>query len=86
VLVTRRQNLKNDFEVVCIPYIANNSYALNGRSIWRSTFDCAPAPLPGLTANSLVITGNVIIDRLTLNVNFSLATESALLSIREQPR
>jgi hypothetical protein len=29
-----------------------------------------PAPTPGSTANSLMIAGNVAIDRLTLNVNF----------------
>src|SRR5260370_30224102 len=33
-------------------------------------FTAPPAPPPGSTGNSLVINGNVVIDRLTLNVNF----------------
>ena len=44
--------------------------ALFAKQSSAQTFTAPPAPSPGSTGNSLVINGNVIIDRLTLNVNF----------------
>jgi len=44
--------------------------ALFAKQSSAQTFTAPPAPSPGSTGNSLVINGNVTIDRLTLNVNF----------------
>ena len=44
--------------------------ALIAKQAGAQTFTAPPAPSPGSTGNSLVINGNVTIDRLTLNVNF----------------
>ena len=44
--------------------------ALFAKQASAQSFTAPPAPSPGSTGNSLVINGNVTVDRLTLNVNF----------------
>lgn len=63
------QNVKNGNWVFSRILIADGSFLPHCNSIRRSNFDCPPAPAPG-TYNSLVVNGNVDIDRVTLNVNF----------------
>jgi hypothetical protein len=50
------------FQIILIGFAAPRSGA--------QTFTAPPAPPPGSTGNSLVINGNVAVDRLTVNVNF----------------